>query len=210
MSGTQLGREPSGVPATDLSNLFAATTTTAAVPDRTQGVPRLAPTSSRPAEPPAAPKPTSALPPASPPPAVTPAKSPRPRRATRRPPASVVVYLSISLRARLRAHAETGGRSHTQIVFDALNATHTRLAELAAASAAHHPDVQPGDGLFVAQRSARRVHDEDQVQVSIRPNPTNLDVIDQLADRHTSGNRTALIALALDEYLPPLQQGTPE
>jgi hypothetical protein len=112
----------------------------------------------------------------------------------------VVIYLSISLRGRLRTYAKDTGRSHTQIVFDALNATHDRLAELVAAGSSQPVD-QP-DGLFVVQRSTRQLHDEDQVQVSIRPNPTNLAVIDQLAERHTSGNRTALIAVALDEYLP--------
>ena len=112
---------------------------------------------------------------------------------------SVVVYLSVSLRSRLRAYAAVSGRSHTQIVFDALNATHARLAELAGESTA---DMAPVDGIFVAQRSGRRQHREDRVQVSIRPNAPNLAVIDRLAALHTEGNRSALTALALDAFLP--------
>ncbi|MEU4423525.1 hypothetical protein AB0F81_23095 [Actinoplanes sp. NPDC024001] len=120
--------------------------------------------------------------------------------------ASVVVYLSVSLRSRLRAHAAATGRSHTQLVFDALNATHDRLAELVAVSG---PAAAPADGIFVAQRTGRRRHSEDQVQVSIRPHAANLAVIDDLAARHTTGNRSALIATALDEYLPAVSKGVP-
>jgi hypothetical protein len=115
---------------------------------------------------------------------------------------SVIVYLAVSLRSRLRSHAATTGRSHTQIVFDALNDTHTRLAELTGAAV-------PEDGLFVAQRSGRRQDREDRVQVSIRPNQENLAVIDGLAGRHTAGNRSALIAAALDAYLPVPMKGLP-
>ena len=122
-----------------------------------------------------------------------------------RPGTSVVVYLSVSLRSRLRARAAATGRSHTQLVFDALNATHDRLAELTATSA----PAAVADGIFVAQRTGRRQHSEDQVQVSIRPNPANLAVIDDLATRHTAGNRSALIATALDEFLPAVSKGVP-
>ena len=118
---------------------------------------------------------------------------------------SVVVYLAVSLRSRLRAHATTTGRSHTQIVFDALNDTHSRMAELTGGPL-------PGsaqDGLFVVQRSVRRQHREDRVQVSIRPNPENLAVIDGLAGQHTAGNRSALIAAALDAHLPVPMKGLP-
>jgi hypothetical protein len=112
---------------------------------------------------------------------------------------SVVVYLPVGVRSRLREQAAATGRSHTQLVFDALNATHTRLADLTGAGG------EPGgeaDGIFVTQRSGRRRHTEDRVQVSIRPAPANLAVIDDLAARHTTGNRSALIAAALDEFLP--------
>ncbi|MFC7530641.1 hypothetical protein [Actinoplanes sp. GCM10030250] len=119
---------------------------------------------------------------------------------------SVVVYLSVSLRARLRAQATATGRSHTQLVFDALNATHDRLPDLVAGGGAV---AASADGIFVAQRTGRRQHSEDQVQVSIRPNPANLAVIDRLAARHTTGNRSALIAVALDEFLPAVAKGVP-
>lgn len=112
---------------------------------------------------------------------------------------SVVVYLPVGVRSRLRERAAATGRSHTQLVFDALNATHTRLAEVVG------EDGEPGggtDGIFLTQRSGRRRHREDRVQVSIRPHPANLAVIDELAARHTTGNRSALIAAALDEFLP--------
>lgn len=109
---------------------------------------------------------------------------------------SVVVYLSVSLRSRLRDRAAVTGRTHTQLVFDALNATHTRIGDLIG------EDQAPSDGIFLAQRAGRRRHIEDRVQVSIRPHPSNLAVIDELAARHTTGNRSALIATALDEFLP--------
>jgi hypothetical protein len=118
---------------------------------------------------------------------------------------SVVVYLSVSVRSRLRAQAAATGRSHTQLVFDALNATHDRLGDLVAVSG----PAAVADGIFVAQRTGRRQHSEDQVQVSIRPNPANLAVIDSLAARHTAGNRSALIATALDDFLPAVSKGVP-
>ncbi|KUL30001.1 hypothetical protein ADL15_25860 [Actinoplanes awajinensis subsp. mycoplanecinus] len=117
----------------------------------------------------------------------------------------MVVYLAVSLRSRLREHSAAAGRSHTQIVFDALNDTHHRLAELTGNPLPEHAQ----DGIFVAQRPARRQHREDQVQVSIRPNPENLAVIDGLACTHTAGNRSALIAAALDAYLPVPMKGSP-
>ncbi|HWS32514.1 MAG TPA: hypothetical protein VN408_07200 [Actinoplanes sp.] len=109
---------------------------------------------------------------------------------------SVIVYLPVSVRSRLRELAASTGRSHTQLVFDALNATHTRLDGLL------FEEPVGTDGIFLAQRSGRRRHREDRVQVSIRPHPANLAVIDDLAARHTTGNRSALIAAALDEFLP--------
>ncbi|WP_433790440.1 hypothetical protein [Actinoplanes sp. CA-252034] len=112
---------------------------------------------------------------------------------------SVVVYLPVGVRSRLRELAADTGRSHTQLVFDALNATHTRLAEVVGGDG---EPVAESDGIFITQRSGRRRHREDRVQVSIRPHPVNLAVIDELAARHTTGNRSALIAAALDEFLP--------
>jgi hypothetical protein len=209
MSSPQLGRDASGVPSADLSGLFG-TPATAAVPDRTEGVPKLSPPPSRPADP-IAPLQASSAPalshaaaaPLGGPAAAAPARraASRPRKASKRHPSSVVVYLSVTLRQRLRVNAGATSRSHTQIVFAALNDSHSRLGELAARSGQQPPE-QPADGLFVVQQSGRRLHDEDQVQVSIRPNPANLAVIDQLAEQHTGGNRSALIALALDDYLP--------
>jgi hypothetical protein len=210
MSGPQLGKNASGVPSADLSGLFG-TPATAAVPDRTEGVPKLSPPPNRPVDP-ATPLQTSSSastlgPAATPataggPAAAAPARrtSSRSSKASRHP-SSVVVYLSVTLRQRLRVNAGATSRSHTQIVFAALNASHSRLADLATRSGQQPPE-QPADGLFVVQQSGRRLHDEDQVQVSIRPNPANLAVIDQLAAQHTGGNRSALIALALDDYLP--------
>lgn len=208
MSSPQLGRDASGVPRTDLSGLFG-TPATAAVPDRTEGVPKLSPPPNRPVEP-VTPLQTSSTATALGPAATAgaaaaaaPARraSSRSSKASKRHPSSVVVYLSVTLRQRLRVNAGATSRSHTQIVFAALNASHSRLADLTTRSGQQPPE-QPADGLFVVQQSGRRFHDEDQVQVSIRPNPANLAVIDQLAAQHTGGNRSALIALALDDYLP--------
>jgi hypothetical protein len=121
--------------------------------------------------------------------------------ATVRSGGSVVVYLPVGVRSRLRERAAATGRSHTQLVFDALNATHTRLATVIGGDTAPAGET---DGIFLVQRSGRRRHREDRVQVSIRPHPANLAVIDDLAARHTTGNRSALIAAALDDFLPAL------
>ncbi|MDI6101099.1 hypothetical protein QLQ12_21020 [Actinoplanes sp. NEAU-A12] len=123
---------------------------------------------------------------------------------TARAGGSVVVYLPVGVRSRLRERAAATGRSHTQLVFDALNATHTRLADVLGGAAEAAGET---DGIFLVQRSGRRRHREDQVQVSIRPHPANLAVIDDLAARHTTGNRSALIAAALDEFLPAALKG---
>ncbi|MBA3488727.1 MAG: hypothetical protein H0T78_04140 [Longispora sp.] len=109
--------------------------------------------------------------------------------------------MSASLRARLRAEQSESGRSYTVLTFAALNAHRHELAELIATTPAG--TVEPAmDGLFEVQASGRLVHDEDQVQVSIRPNPHNLAVIDELAKTYTGGNRSAVIAGALNAYLP--------
>lgn len=206
----QLGRDASPLNPVDLSGAFGT-------PNRAAGLPNL-----RTPPPPPAAAPAPVAQPPTPPPAPTspptppslPATSEQPqktaapatktrRKATSRkakPPATIVVYLASSLRTRLRAHREATGRSHTNVILDALNATHQRLTDLVAAATSQPAPAM--NGLFEVQ-PGRHVHDEDQVQVSIRPTTHNLDVIDSLAAQHTAGNRSALVAIALDVYLPP-------
>lgn len=193
----KFGQQASGLPPMDLSSAFGAPPADlATAPGRAEGIPRLQrPTSSHTAPPP----PLTSVP-ASPSSTATTMSPPR-KGAKKKHPSSVVVYLGTSLRARLRAEQAQSGRSYTVLTFAALNAHRHELAKLTAVTPAR--TVEPAmDGLFEVQTSGRLVHNEDQVQVSIRPNPHNLTVIDELAKTYTGGNRSALIAATLDAYLP--------
>jgi hypothetical protein len=111
----------------------------------------------------------------------------------------VVVYLPVGVRDRLREYADAEqDRSYTDIVLDAIDETHDRLAELVAPARGNRPQ----GSLFKGRERARRRHDEPQVQVSLRPSKNDLGVIDRLVREHRTGSRSALIAAALDNYLP--------
>lgn len=199
-----LGEKPSRVPPADLGSAFGA------VPDRTAGLRELGlsqpmPTPTPPAREPERPEPMALVESAQP---VT----------QRRPPSrqssqtsgggsrSVVVYLPASLQERLRMHSkQQQERPYTDIVLDAIDETHQRLAQLMAPV---RGDRSPGS-LFKGRETRRRRHDEPQVQVSLRPSRSDLAVIDRLVREHRAGSRSALVATALDAYLPPLRGADP-
>jgi hypothetical protein len=134
----------------------------------------------------------------------------RPAKKTRRRPTqpasaeadsgvqAVIVYLPASLRERLRARRSETGDTYTTLALDAVEHCHAELADLLA-------DVRPAarsQGLF-AHRGPRRVqHAEPQVQVNIRPSRGDLTVLDQLVEQHQAPSRSALVAVALNRYLP--------
>lgn len=107
----------------------------------------------------------------------------------------IVVYVSASIRERLRNGA--GEWTFTDIVLMALDATHAKL---------HTRFVEqpaPGKSMFAGRgRATTRRHAEPHVQISLRPLRDDLAVIDRLSAELNAPSRSALINAALDEYLP--------
>lgn len=199
MSGEpRLGQDPIQMPKADLAAAFAK-------PDRAAGLRRLS--LSRDAAAPTGPAgPDDAAPGADP--AVEPAAPPVSAQATKSRGAKtstgvgeeiqpIVVYLPASLRERLRAHRATTGDPLTTIAFDAVEAAHANFDELLAP---YRPTT--GAGLFTHRAPRRIQHQEPQVQVGLRPSRADLAVLDQLAQHHNAPNRSALLAVALNLYLP--------
>lgn len=131
-------------------------------------------------------------------PASKPTKTEKPT-ADKRP--QIIAYLPTALADRLRAAAGESGRTHMQLVTEALDATHGRLDKLLAD--AGYVRLK-SSGLFgntprpVQRRPARRGTD----QVSLRPSPQVREVIDSLVEQHSAPSRSALIEIALDAHLP--------
>ena len=109
---------------------------------------------------------------------------------------TIVVYLGLSVRERLRAGA--GDRTFTEVVLTALDTTYNRLADRFAAPAPPSGSLFAGRGLPRARRNG-----EARVQISLRPLRDDLTVIDSLVAEVNAPSRSALIDAALDEYLPP-------
>lgn len=109
---------------------------------------------------------------------------------------TIVVYLSLSVRERLRAGA--GDRTFTEVVLTALDSTYNRLADRFVAPAPPSGSLFAGRGLPRVRRNG-----EPKVQISLRPLRDDLTVIDSLVAEVNAPSRSALIDVALDEYLPP-------
>lgn len=201
-----LGKGPSPVTAPKLS--FGA------APARASTLPTLAPPPRTAASPPTAapPEPTDSAPvprqsrttPRRP---ARRAPTAKPRSSSRKPPPEpdpvdgpdgVGIYVPGSLRRQLRTYAANHpGRTYTDIVLDAIEANAARLGDLLA-----KPPTRTGP-LFAGRTPLRRRHDEDQVQITLRPAPDDLAVIDALVDEHRATNRSEFIAVALAAYLAP-------
>lgn len=194
-SQPSLGNEPSRMPAADLGSAFSGKS-------RSDGLGgRLTPMKLAPA-PASAPAPTAIQPPepstSEPKAAKVPARSVKAAAATpRADPSSgvqpIVVYVSVSIRDRLRSSA--GEYTFTDVVLMALDATHAKLKT-------HFEQPSPTKSMFAGRgRATTRRHAEPHVQVSLRPLRDDLAVIDQLCADLKAPNRSALINAALDEYL---------
>ena len=129
-------------------------------------------------------------------------KSPRTSSPAANPDAStggasqtIVVYLSISVRERLRSSA--GDLTFTEVVLAALDSSYSKLSERFSESA-------PPTGSMFAGRGRPRIrrNREARVQVSLRPLRDDIIVIDRLVAEVYAPSRSALIDAALDEYLP--------
>lgn len=123
----------------------------------------------------------------------------RRRRATTAADDGTGVYLPVALRARLRAYARREGGSYTDVTLDAIEDVHDRLGELL--TPAEPPRTGP---LFSGRVRRRRIaHDNDpHVQVNLRLSVEDRDIVDEIAEVKKAANRSALIAAALDAFLP--------
>jgi predicted DNA-binding protein len=112
----------------------------------------------------------------------------------------IIVYLPLELAERLRAAGEESGRTHLQLVTDALDATHERLDGLLVAAGyveAKSSGLFGGSARPVARRPGRR----GTAQISLRPPVDVRDVMDRLVEKHSAPNRSALVEVALDAHL---------
>lgn len=108
-------------------------------------------------------------------------------------PVSVSVPLTMAEAWRDRAKRDR--TSQVDVLLDALVAQQDELTDLVAARS-EKPTVS--DGLFDRTPGAKG---ERFVGVSLRIKAGNLEVIDQLADKHGADSRSQLVAAALSAYL---------
>ncbi len=108
---------------------------------------------------------------------------------------TIVVYLGLSVRERLRSGA--GDRTFTEVVLAALDSSYGKLNERFSEPA------PPAGSMFAGRgRPRTRRNREARVQVSLRPLRDDIAVIDRLVAEVNAPSRSALIDAALDEYLP--------
>ncbi len=86
--------------------------------------------------------------------------------------------------------------TYTSIVLDALDHHYGDLGRLLPTP----PSRAPGSH-FRGRAPLRLEHDDDQVQISFRPDPDDLIHIDELVKEHGATSRSTLVAVALDAYL---------
>ena len=195
-SQPSLGSEPSRMPAADLGSAFSAKSRSDGLGGRLTPMklaPAPAPAPTQPSEQGATEQKAAKAPARS-------VKATAP--AARLDPSSgvqpIVVYVSVSIRERLRSSA--GEYTFTDVVLMALDATHAKLKT-------HFEQPSPAKSMFAGRgRATTRRHTEPHVQVSLRPLRDELAVIDQLCTDLKAPNRSALINAALDEYLKPAEQ----
>lgn len=108
---------------------------------------------------------------------------------------TIVVYLGLSIRERLRSGA--GDRTFTEVVLTALDSSYGKLNERFSEPAPLAGSMFAGRG-----RPRTRRNREARVQVSLRPLRDDIAVLDRLVAEVNAPSRSALIDAALDEYLP--------
>ena len=113
----------------------------------------------------------------------------------------IIVYLKDGVADRLRATAKQSGRTHLQLMVDALDATHGELPDLL--EAAGYIDRRESS-LFGNSMGGlrRRATGERKAQIGVRPPAGILAVIDKVVVDCAAPNRSALIEVALDKHLP--------
>jgi len=108
---------------------------------------------------------------------------------------TIVVYLGLSVRERLRSGA--GDLTFTEVVLTALDSSYGKLSQRFS-----EPDPPAGSMFTGRGRPRTRRNREARVQVSLRPLRDDIAVIDRLVTEVNAPSRSALIDAALDEYLP--------
>jgi hypothetical protein len=107
----------------------------------------------------------------------------------------VSVSVPLTMAEAWRDLAKRDRTSQVDVLLDALVAHQDKLTDLVAARS-EKPTVS--DGLFDRTPGAKG---ERFVGVSLRIKAGNLEVIDQLADKHGADSRSQLVAAALSAYL---------
>jgi len=113
----------------------------------------------------------------------------------------VVVYVPVSIRERMQARRRADDITHSDLVLDAIEAAIDQLPKLLDSQV-----QQRSSGLFIraaATRPGKRSRGEPSVQVWLGLDAANLATIDKLSEEMAQGNRSRLIATALDAYLQP-------
>lgn len=117
----------------------------------------------------------------------------RPRRTTR---PMIHIYLPQKIHQQLEAYEQRTGKSHAEVVLDAVEATYATLM-----LPGETPSLPPG-ALFdrTSAEYARRL-DGDLVAVGVRVQPSHLTQIDELVSASTAASRSAYIVAALRAHL---------
>jgi uncharacterized protein (DUF1778 family) len=112
---------------------------------------------------------------------------------------TTIVYLPAEVLQRLRQARLRSGQTYTELVLDALDATHTRLADLLAT--ADRPQTRPAGSLFAGPLRSAPATAQPKAQITLRPRASDAEVIDTLARDHGT-NRSKLVTIALNAHLP--------
>lgn len=188
-----LGTRPSGLPPTNLADALTPTARGSGLAGRLAPA-RLTPPQSSQRES----LPPTSLPQPEPPPTTSrPGQGESAGASSRGAARPVIVYLPVSLRDRLRQLTVDRDLTYTELVLEAVDATHEQLASLLTPG-------KPSRARSLFQQSAtprRRRHAEPHVQVSLRLVPEDLAVIDRLVSDLHAGSRSHLVATALQAHL---------
>jgi hypothetical protein len=112
---------------------------------------------------------------------------------------TTIVYLPAEVLQRLRQARLRSGQTYTELVLDALDATHTRLADLLAT--ADRPQTRPAGSLFAGPLRSAPATAQPKAQITLRPRASDAEIIDTLARDHGT-NRSKLVTIALNAHLP--------
>lgn len=111
----------------------------------------------------------------------------------------LAVQLGAPLLARLQSYYHANpGRTYTSIALDAVEQAYSdgSLATLFATGPLRTGPV------FVGRAAKVVRHDDVRTQITLRPGQEDRATLDRLTEESTAPNRSALIAAALDRYLP--------